>query len=788
MSTRYFALIGIEPAPSGLMREVRDAEELALEYLDGQGNWVFDASLVKYPLLGEHDAVLIDEAAALALAQELTLGQGMKEAPPPPDREVEEEHYAAVLEKALAAVRRRVERWLREHEAEGQKHLPGKHDQRTHGRGGIGLDPGSITQEREGLFLREGLPGGGHILLTRGTDRGVAEANLRDINEALGIVPKEHIQGLNKVLAEMGDPRLFGSEAYIGSDDAIWLSDAWSAKGRTDRVQGIVHEIGHRYQTRISPKSFSEFRKAGLGKHVESLIKPEFLSNYPKGEKRDAEAFAESYARFHQKKSLPSDLQTFWSRSGQKALFAKKQLSLGLLNLSDDPEFWATVKEDFLADIAKADPPVSAARLMQRGAAEAASLGLAVDFSLVNEQALETAAKYTNEWWQALEGSTRDGLRKAIQTNIETGAPLRGLIKDIEPLFGKGRASMVAATEVTRLYAEGNRFAYASAGIQQVEWKTVRDTLVDPLCDELNGDRWPLGQEQFVPPRHVNCRCRLVPVVDDEALPEPDDIVAWDPKGVGGILNYKPQLGRYHDQLRESLGKDVYIHSAETRSSLKTKVVGDIAARSGLSLRRVNEFVKTWALTSSDNSLDAIALQYVAGRKFNVSLTGFIDGTADAFARGREGSAWRLATAESERFLDAVYAQTQEMLARWGIKEFYLGRGISGSEFTSLPEVLEYKRKQAAVRMGRRFYTEDIDFKSNPLSSWSVDAKVYGTWDSHVLFAKVPASRILSTPFTGFGCLNEFEFVVVGGLDTVRLGFGSGQWSNYFLGGVEELI
>src|SRR3990170_2427971 len=105
MPTRYFALIGIEPSPSGLMREVRSADELAFEYLDGQGNWIFDASLVKYRLLGEHDAVLIDEAAALALAQELTLGQGMKEAPPPPDREAEEEHYAAVLESALARLR-----------------------------------------------------------------------------------------------------------------------------------------------------------------------------------------------------------------------------------------------------------------------------------------------------------------------------------------------------------------------------------------------------------------------------------------------------------------------------------------------------------------------------------------------------------------------------------------------------------------------------------------------------------------------------------------------------------
>ena len=780
MSTRYYALIGMEESPSGLMRETRDGEGLALEYLDGAGIWVWDPSLSRYFLLGDHDAVLIEEAEARIIAQELTLGRGMKELESP-DREVEEEHFATVLEKALDNLRRKIERWLREtEETAGEKHLPGKHSQQTHGRGGgreqiavkleneirglsyekfYALDSqGNIVGEskgRRGSVVLEIKPEATevHTLLHNhpAGDRSFSRSDVFGVFDLVSSGPVEtrvvsrNYTSILKYPKNLGGTRKKLSDRYKHwSAELTWFPQKYGMSALPKQTFGAAKA---RYKTNI------DFEHQVLSKTVKDV------SGY-------------SYQR---------------TRVGSKE-FSQKQLSLSLLNLPDNPEFWATVKEDFLKDIAKADPPVSAARLMNNGAAEAASLGLAVDFGLVNEQALETARVYTNEWWQALEGSTRNGLRKAIQTNIETGAPLKGLINDIEPLFGKGRASAIAATEVTRLYAEGNRFAYASAGIQQVEWKTVRDTLVDTICDELNGDRWPLGQEQFVPPRHVNCRCRLVPVVDDEALPEPDDIVAWDPKGVGGILNYKPQLGRYHDQLRESLGKDVYIHSAETRSSLKTKVVGDIAARSGLSLRRVNEFVKTWALTSSDNSLDAIALQYVAGRKFNVSLTGFIDGTADAFARGREGSAWRLATAESERFLDAVYAQTQEMLARWGIKEFYLGRGIGGSEFTSLPEVLEYKRKQAAVRMGRRFYTEDIDFKSNPLSSWSVDAKVYGTWDSHVLFAKVPASRILSTPFTGFGCLNEFEFVVVGGLDTVRLGFGSGQWSNYFLGGVEELI
>ena len=183
-----------------------------------------------------------------------------------------------------------------------------------------------------------------------------------------------------------------------------------------------------------------------------------------------------------------------------------------LSDVPDDGEFWAKMKDKFLTAMGTVSN-----KLLSRGVGQASKLGLAVDFDLVNTAVLERAGTFTNEWWAALERSTREGLRKAIQANIETGAPLRTLIKDIEPLFGKARAKVIASTEVTRLYAEGNSEAYASAGVEEVEWRTVNDALVDPICDALAGQRSSVGGGE-TPPAHPNCRCWLAPVVSDKPL------------------------------------------------------------------------------------------------------------------------------------------------------------------------------------------------------------------------------------------------------------------------------
>ncbi len=152
---------------------------------------------------------------------------------------------------------------------------------------------------------------------------------------------------------------------------------------------------------------------------------------------------------------------------------------------------------------------------MLTGAMQAQSLGLAVDFDLVNTQVLDSVATYKNSWWSELNFKTQENLRSAIATNISTGASHRDLVKSLESTFGKVRADMIASTETTRLYAEGNRQGYASAGIGEVEFQTVRDSAVDPKCDALDGKVWSLNAEEAIPPIHVRCRCWLAPVTDE---------------------------------------------------------------------------------------------------------------------------------------------------------------------------------------------------------------------------------------------------------------------------------
>jgi len=76
-----------------------------------------------------------------------------------------------------------------------------------------------------------------------------------------------------------------------------------------------------------------------------------------------------------------------------------------------------------------------------------------------------------------------------------------------------------------------------------------------------------------------------------------------------------------------------------------------------------------------------------------------------------------------------------------------------------------------------------VDVGTNAMSSWSVDGTTarnfaYGGKGKRgfVLMMDVPRSRILSTARTGFGCLPEGEFVVLGNnADTAKVSFRQGD-------------
>jgi 2'-5' RNA ligase len=163
-------------------------------------------------------------------------------------------------------------------------------------------------------------------------------------------------------------------------------------------------------------------------------------------------------------------------------------------------DFW----DEQRMDLEQAIGP-GATRLMQSGALQAQSLGVMFDGNAVNQNILDYTSTYMDSWWKDLEASTRDGLRDAISQHISEGTTVQELSDSIAQYFGETRADRIAATEVTRLYAEGNRLAYAEAGVDGVEWQTVGDSLVDEDCADLEGVRWAVGEEDELPPLHVNC-------------------------------------------------------------------------------------------------------------------------------------------------------------------------------------------------------------------------------------------------------------------------------------------
>jgi SPP1 gp7 family putative phage head morphogenesis protein len=145
-------------------------------------------------------------------------------------------------------------------------------------------------------------------------------------------------------------------------------------------------------------------------------------------------------------------------------------------------------------------------------------LGIGVDWQLVNKAVKKWAKKYSGELVGGITDTTKDILQKKLADWIESGKPLGDLIKDIEPMFDAPRAKMIATTEVTKAFSEGNQASWkASEVVDGKKWMTAQDDLVCPICGplseveaDLNGD---FEGEYDGPPAHPNCRCWLSPVI-----------------------------------------------------------------------------------------------------------------------------------------------------------------------------------------------------------------------------------------------------------------------------------
>lgn len=139
-------------------------------------------------------------------------------------------------------------------------------------------------------------------------------------------------------------------------------------------------------------------------------------------------------------------------------------------------------------------------------------LGVAVDWMLVNQAALEYARQYGFQLVSNITATTAQQTAVEFEKWIVSGEPQAELAKRIASIFGVARAELIASTEATRIFADANLRAWRERKIGKVKWQTAVDERVCPICGPLHNSVLSINNE-IMPPAHPRCRCWLLPVV-----------------------------------------------------------------------------------------------------------------------------------------------------------------------------------------------------------------------------------------------------------------------------------
>jgi SPP1 gp7 family putative phage head morphogenesis protein len=119
-----------------------------------------------------------------------------------------------------------------------------------------------------------------------------------------------------------------------------------------------------------------------------------------------------------------------------------------------------------------------------------------------------------------LKGVTEDmahRMRRTLTDGLVQGkGPIdiaRDLDEDLE--MGRGRAEMIARTEIVRAHAQGQLDAMEDLGVEEigvaVEWQGTDDGSMCEACAAMEGVVLHIDEARGMIPAHPNCRCAFVP-------------------------------------------------------------------------------------------------------------------------------------------------------------------------------------------------------------------------------------------------------------------------------------
>lgn len=218
-------------------------------------------------------------------------------------------------------------------------------------------------------------------------------------------------------------------------------------------------------------------------------------------------------------------------------------------------------------------------KVMQTGGKEAYNtLAVQGSFSVLNVKAVEAASKMCAELVREITDQTRKGIRLYVREGIKDGKSMPKLGRELRPLVGltenqtqsvvnyrrlledkekyprlkptdidrkvqryadkthRRRATTIARTETAKAQNIGYCQGLAENGVEQVEFLPEPNACDD--CLALDGKKYSVAEGENIIPVHPNCRCAMLPVIDEQALAdsleEPKDLVPDTPPDIPG--------------------------------------------------------------------------------------------------------------------------------------------------------------------------------------------------------------------------------------------------------------
>ena len=230
---------------------------------------------------------------------------------------------------------------------------------------------------------------------------------------------------------------------------------------------------------------------------------------------------------------LPGDLRHWKAFRKRETLEAKLIRKVGIVQraqlghimelLGDPPdvgnlseEFWDSAGAELIAAI---QPILIETQIEQAREILDDNPAIGVNWTAVNQNAIDWARKYTFDLVKGINATSRDLLQTSVSSYFEQQMTIGQLEGMLTSTFGPVRAEIISVTEITRAASQGEQVVLDQLHEQGIEmeatWETNDDELVCDICgpldgintDEFDSDGQPQWGDLGPPPAHPRCRC-----------------------------------------------------------------------------------------------------------------------------------------------------------------------------------------------------------------------------------------------------------------------------------------